>query len=65
MLANVDGGEDRALAVDKVVEAEGQVSRLVHRFVGAVERLNEPFAQADEISADQTPGRMKSWKINF
>ena len=54
VLPHVHTGADCALAVHEILEGEAEVGRLVlscllHTF----ERLDEPFAESDELSAEQ------------
>ena len=57
MLSDVDGGADEALAVHEVVEREGEVRGLLQRPLRAVERLNVPFSEPDEITGEQISER--------
>jgi hypothetical protein len=51
VLTNIYAGTDETLAVDKVLEGEGQVRRLLQRLLGALEGLNEPFSKAYKVLA--------------
>ena len=60
VLPDVDGGADGALAVDEVLEGEGEVRRLVQRLVGRpVERLHEPLAQPGKVLYSTGRGRSR------
>ena len=54
VLPHVHTGADCALAVHEILEGEAEVGRLVlSRLLHTFERLDEPFAESDELSAEQ------------
>jgi hypothetical protein len=60
MLPDIDGSADETLAVNEVVEGEGEVRGLVEEgLLGAVERLEEPLAETDKVFPYQTPGKRR------